>query len=149
MKYIVGDITEQTEGIIMHGCNAKGVMGSGVALSIRKKWPVVYDEYSKLQLGPESLGSIQTVKINDNLWVINAITQNDYGKDGRVYADMSAIRTSFMGALSIAEELGGTLKLPKIGCGLGGLDWDNHVKPILELCMLTAEDVNVEIYSIE
>ena len=29
------------KGIIMHGCNAQGVMGSGLAKDIRERWPAV------------------------------------------------------------------------------------------------------------
>lgn len=32
-------------GILVHGCNCKGVMGSGVAAAIRNRWPDVYKAY--------------------------------------------------------------------------------------------------------
>lgn len=44
-KIIEGDITDVSEGLIVHSCNNTGVMGAGVALAIKKKWPIVYDHY--------------------------------------------------------------------------------------------------------
>ncbi len=38
-KYVSGDIRCVSSGIIVHGCNAQGVMGSGVALALRTTWP--------------------------------------------------------------------------------------------------------------
>ena len=35
IQYKKGDLLSVTKGIIAHGCNAQGVMGSGVALQIK------------------------------------------------------------------------------------------------------------------
>ena len=35
--YKQGDLLEAEEVVIVHGCNAQGVVGSGVALAIRNK----------------------------------------------------------------------------------------------------------------
>ena len=51
------DLLKIDNGIICHQVNAMGKMGAGIALSIRKKWPVVYNDYmiayknNQLQLG--------------------------------------------------------------------------------------------------
>ena len=37
--------------------------------------------------------------------------------------------------------------MPKIGCGLGGLDWDTEVKPIVEK-LSALNQVNVYVYEI-
>ena len=58
------DILSITEGIIGHQVNTQGVMGAGLALKIREKYPQVYEEYRK---NTPSLGNIQVVTINPSL----------------------------------------------------------------------------------
>ena len=47
IEVIKGDVLSIKEGIIVHGCNCQGVMGGGVALSIRNQFPTVYNLYRK------------------------------------------------------------------------------------------------------
>ena len=55
IKVKLGDICSVNSGIIVHGCNAQGVMGSGVAKAIRLKYPQVFEDYKnfKNQFGLE------------------------------------------------------------------------------------------------
>lgn len=39
IEYRKGNLLDITSGVIVHGCNMRGVMGSGVALAIRNKYP--------------------------------------------------------------------------------------------------------------
>ena len=91
MEYINGDITNETSGLIIHGCNAQGRMGSGVALAIKKKWPIVYTMYKKAPTGRNQLGKAQFIRIDDDLAIANLWTQEYFGNDGRVYADKNAV----------------------------------------------------------
>jgi hypothetical protein len=49
--YVSGDALNPVEvkgrKIICHIVNDIGVMGAGIALSIRKKWPIAYNKYSE------------------------------------------------------------------------------------------------------
>ena len=72
INYINKDITTVETGVIVHGVNCQGAMGSGVALAILKKWPTVYSEYKKFPTGSQSLGKIQPIEIEPKqLYVIN------------------------------------------------------------------------------
>ncbi len=44
INYVNGDLFATDIKTIVHGCNAQGVMGSGVAKSIRENFPKAYDE---------------------------------------------------------------------------------------------------------
>ncbi len=96
IKYKVGDVTSPTEKnivIIVHCCNDIGVMGGGVALALRNKWPVVFEKYEewyaddhyqdadslphRAQQHPFVLGQIQFVKVDTLRWVCNLIGQRD------------------------------------------------------------------------
>lgn len=49
LTFVKGDVTNpglNRNTIIVHCCNDRGVMGAGVALALRKKWPQVYSDYT-------------------------------------------------------------------------------------------------------
>lgn len=135
------DLTTVERGIIVHGCNCQGVMGSGVAKALRSKWPQIFTSYKRMCDNCVSrnnlLGGVSMVQINSELHIANAFTQLYYGKDGRKYADPEAIVTALSSVNGFAAGWASTfdvmmdIYLPKIGCGLGGLDWDTEVEPIV------------------
>lgn len=138
IKYQKGDIFMSPNRFILHGCNAQGVMGSGVAKLIREKYPFAYQEYLRLhkEVGL-SLGQAQIVKCRDRT-IINAITQQFYGKDGRRYVSYDAVANS----MRMVEEYlyGETVAMPKIGAGLGGGDW-NVIEAIIESELKTVQPI--------
>lgn len=131
MKVITGDLLT-AKGIIVHGCNCQGVMGSGVAKQIRAKWPVVYDEYKAREyvLGL-FLGNTQIIPVESGVWVVNAMTQECYGKDGLLYVDYDAVREAFRRIKPWAIIHNVPVNFPLIGCGLAGGEW-SVVAPIIE-----------------
>jgi O-acetyl-ADP-ribose deacetylase (regulator of RNase III) len=149
ITYLTKDITTVERGIVAHGCNCQGKMGSGVALAVRKKWPIAYEQYHKLfeeykNVRMKLLGYVQLVDTtngDETLLVANIHTQVNYGHDGRVYADVDAIRQGLTRVIKYAADLKLPLYLPRIGCSLGGLKWDTQVGPILE--QLDHEDVEI------
>ena len=145
MKYINKDITTIDAGIIAHGVNCQGVMGAGVAKAIRDKWPIVYERYKGLPTGAGMLGSAHMVNIVDStLYVFNCYTQVFYGKNGR-FANADAIRKSLDEVFGWASAYFLTIYLPKIGAGLGGLDWKTEVEPIIKELETKYPTVNVAI----
>lgn len=137
--------------VIAHGVNCQGRMNSGVAKQVRAQYPKAYEEYMKLCLTGDSdesfifgrfcgpnranqlLGLSQIVKDKDT-FIANLFTQNFYGKDGAKYADQTSIHTALIHlaySVQYTQSLPKSIAMPKIGCGLGGLDWDSEVEPIL------------------
>ena len=133
INYLKKDITTVDYGIVGHGCNASGGFGSGVAGAIRKKWPIMYEEYQKyFQAGVLELKFVHVVRIKENLYVANMITQQKYGRDGKKYACPQAVENTLSNVVNLAYSYNLPLYVPKIGCGLGGLSWNKDVKPIFE-----------------
>ena len=134
------NILKVPEGVIVQQVNCLGVMGAGLALQIREAHPNVYAEYRQLCFShtPNNfflLGRIQVVPIGDKRWVVNLFGQYDTG--GERATEYSAFIQG-ISALSewvtktgdpLWKNSGGEGKIPilfpyKIGCGLGGGDWD-------------------------
>ena len=131
--YKQGNLLDCEEPIIVHGVNCQGKMGSGVAKSIREKWPVVYDYYAAYLTGganPEMLGKIIIAPIGFGRYVVNAFTQNSYGRNKHiVYVDYTAVRSCFVDLTQAIlrskfadKEVG--VAMPKIGAGLANGDWE-------------------------
>ena len=125
IKYVVGDLLKCSQPVMVHGCNNHGVMGSGVARQIRAAWPHVYDVYhAHYENHGLELGEVVPVQAHDNLMVLNAITQDGFGRDGGVYVKYEAIAQCFQNINHImAYHRYTELALPRIGAGLGGGDW--------------------------
>ena len=142
IHYVKGDVTEASQSIIAHGVNCQGAFGSGVAGAIRKKYPAVREAY--LLHEPKTLGTCQYVNHADKIWV-NAFTQENYGYDGKEYASLVGVAYCFENIAKYMKSHELTeLAMPKIGCGLGGLDWKDVEHLINELL----NEIDVYVYEL-
>lgn len=132
MKIVSQSILTHTEGVIAHGVNCCGVIGKGVALSIREAYPIVAKQYfaqfyQKVQ--PELLGTTQIVEISKELVICNLFCQVYYGKTLHCYndspqqLDYGALDKCLDRVFDLAKGMGRPLGLSKIGCGLAGGDF--------------------------
>lgn len=120
-------------GVVAHGCNCQGVMGAGLAKVLREQYPSIFKEYTTLctNKSPEELlGRAQMVSVSKNLMIANCFTQLSYGRD-KTHAEANAVYDALYSLcdwMKSRREFG-TVYLPKIGCGLGGLNWELDVEP--------------------
>ena len=78
-----------------------------------------------------------------NRIIVNLFAQDRYGSDGKRYTDYNAFR-SCLNNLKQCVPPGETIAFPfKIGCGLGGGDWDKILTIIAEVFW---EEYHVEIW---
>jgi len=141
-----GNILSLSEGIIVQGCNCKGVMGSGIAKSIRDLWDDVYQAYRQhhlkvgLRLGDTvSVAGIHwgqvpvvtrhlakiSAQLPKKLIVVNAMTQDEYGRDPAcVYVDYDGLAAAFARVRVLARDTGLPVHFPLIGCGLANGKWE-------------------------
>lgn len=152
IEYLKKDVTTITEGVIAHGVNCRGVQGAGVASALRRKYPQIFTEYSKIcklhATNPRGmLGLVDLVEISSEpepeLIIANCFTQDTYGREGKRYADPEAVKRSINLAVLVAIGFAVPFYMPRIGCGLGGLEWDGEIEPIISDL---ADRLNVTIY---
>lgn len=129
--YKVGNLLDAPENVIAHGCNAQGVMGSGVAKAIKDAFPQAFrfyhDEYKTNGL---KLGYNYVYRCDGKL-IVNMITQERYGSDTtRRYVDYAAVRACFtqlncdaLYSQIFSETPYDAVAMPLIGCGLGNGSW--------------------------
>lgn len=122
IEYQTGDLFEAGIPVLAHGVNLEGVMGSGIAVEFRKRWPKMYAEYQeRCWTGALKLGRFHEWTAPDkSVTVFNLATQVRRGK----HAGLPSLRDAVEWMLFRAEDLGiEAVAIPRIGAGIGGLDW--------------------------
>lgn len=110
-----------------HGCNCAGAMGKGIAVQFKEKFPEMYLQYKKLcKSGAFALGEVFMYNYGDGM-VFNLGTQQSW----TTQAEISAVDAAIGKMLQLAaENQVKQIALPKIGAGLGKLDWES-VKQVI------------------
>ena len=117
MKVIKGNLLNQ-QGVILHQVNCKRVMGAGIAKQIRSLYPQHYIDYLNT---PQQLGNIVITRISPSLTIIGLFAQDGYGRH-KQYTDYNALEQCLIKVAQLNEQ---HIFAPyKIGCGLGGGDWE-------------------------
>jgi len=133
IEYVKGDLFATHVKTIGHGCNARGIMGSGVARIIREQFPKAFNRYRAEYEKPGGLklGDIIVVPCESKI-IVNAITQETFGRDGRRFVSYDAVAEVMTKINQMFEIYGITeIAMPAIGAGLGGGDW-NVIAAIIE-----------------
>lgn len=127
LKVVNGDMFTATlnqDCVVVHGCNAQGKMGSGVAAVVKKLYPMAELKYrqaykrSGLKLGQVIWAAPELGR--PGVTIANAITQEFYGYGGLKYVDYDAVIIALEEVKKLSN--GKPIHLPFIGGGLGGGD---------------------------
>lgn len=150
MRYVKGNLFDAPEKIIAHGCNAQGVMGAGIAKTIKEKYPDCFKLYQHyhtvygLKLGEMILWN------GPFLTIANLITQNSYGRGSRL-VDYEACAQAFERLASEYDTWEGgktEIAIPKIGAGLGGGSWE-VIEAIIKEVEKNRPNVEFIVYSLD
>lgn len=131
--------------VLLHVCNNKGVMGSGIALEIKNRIPDAYESYEyihkkfSLLLGGNTYGFVD----GTDRFVINMTAQDGYGK-GKRFLNYGALAKCLSIVASGVEYL--KVGIPfKMGSDRAGGDWSI----VLEMIEYFLKDFNVVIFKLE
>jgi O-acetyl-ADP-ribose deacetylase (regulator of RNase III) len=128
-SFVKGDIF-QTEGLRAYGqgCNIAGAMDTGVSVAFKKRWPRMFDEYrQRCEDGRFHLGDVFVWNEGDEV-VYNLAIQQHWKAKSKV----PALARALAKMVKLAEQAGIVrVGLPRLGAGLGGMDW-RRVKSVLE-----------------
>lgn len=136
-SFVVGDLLDPEMDFtdICHGVNLSGVMGAGIAKSIRELYgEEFYEDYKHWCLNENpSLGDYLVGHMEGLPFLWNLATQPTPGPT----ADIDAVVKAFDGMLeSISIESDyAHIGVPQIGCGIGGLQWKEVLPRLIGVAM--------------
>ena len=126
ISYCRGDVTN--ENSFANPVNLVGVMGKGLALTVRRRWPGCDLPYRRACTTGElaSAGVLAWPKPGGG-WIFHTPTKRHW----RQPSDLGFVRVSAASLRAEAERLQvQSVGVPRLGCGLGGLQWTQvHTMP--------------------
>lgn len=158
IKLVKGDLLQSKLPLIAHQTNCLGVMGAGIARSIRNKWHNVFNQYidycKQLNYSRDLLGKCQICQTgyNNTKYVANLFGEYSFTESVAPFenrhTDYDALREAFISLKQQALEMGiKDIGIPsKLGCGLAGGDWNGIVYPMIQEIFNT--DINLYIYQL-
>lgn len=147
INLVQGNLLKQDDvDAIVNTVNCVGVMGKGIALQFKNKWPANYQQYEvackhKLvktgQMFIYDSGGL--VKPN---FIINFPTKDHWRGDSKI----EYIQNGLHDLIHHIRQLNiKSIAIPPLGCGNGGLDWA-EVRPLIEKAFSNIPDVEVRLF---
>ena len=146
IEYTQGNLLEADVEAVVNTVNTVGVMGKGIALMFKERFPANYKAYrAACKAGEVKVGSMFVVpsgELAGPRWIINFPTKQDWRNSTKlewVEDGLKALREF------IAENQVKSIALPPLGCGNGGLDWP-IVRELIEAWLGDLTETRVLVY---
>jgi O-acetyl-ADP-ribose deacetylase (regulator of RNase III)/uncharacterized protein YwgA len=147
IHYQIGNILESSAEALVNTVNTVGVMGKGIALQFKKEFPHNTRKYEEAcKAGTIDIGKLLVVRdlslATGEKIIINFPTK----KDWRRPSEYQYIELGLRDLVKVIKEQSiGSIAIPPLGAGNGGLDWQ-EVKKIMEKHL---SPLSVEVYIYE
>lgn len=146
IEYKSGDLLSSGAEAIVNTVNCVGVMGRGIALQFKKRFPDNFKAYAVACKRGEVIPGKMFVYASEGFlnprYIINFPTK-------RHWRGASTIEDIDSGLIDLARVLKEknikSIAVPPLGCGLGGLNWTD-VKNSIEKALASLTDVRIDIY---
>ena len=145
IEYVRGDLLAARSEALVNAVNCVGVMGRGVALAFKRRFPDNYKAYKDAcdcgELQPGRMFVFETGELVPRL-IINFPTKRHWRHRSRL-VDIEA------GLSTLVDEIERhrihSIALPPLGCGLGGLEW-TKVKPRIHRALDGVADLDTLVF---
>lgn len=125
---------------LAHGVNCIGVMGAGIAAEFKRRWPPMFIAYREACLAGRLVPGSMFSERAGGRWIYNLATQPRPGRCASLLWVESSLKA--MTARAWHDRVK-RIGMPRLGCGLGGLDW-RDVRPLVERAAQHVDIVVVE-----
>jgi O-acetyl-ADP-ribose deacetylase (regulator of RNase III) len=141
-----GNLLDADAEALVNTVNTKGIMGKGIALMFKDRFPANFDAYADACKRNEVRIGEMFVTKNEELfgptWVINFPTKTNW----RVNTRLEWIKEGLNDLLRVIEQNQiRSIAIPPLGCGNGGLDWSS-VRPVILAALEQVEGLNAIVY---
>lgn len=133
IKEMDGNLFLSPAQIRCHQVNCKGVMGAGIAVEAKNRYPGMFQEYQSRckYFGSKNLGDVQFYVSENGTVLANLFGQNEYSR-GQLQTNYDAFEECIQTVYEFAIRYNLSVGFPyKIGCDLAGGDWET-VRGIIE-----------------
>ncbi len=147
--YKQGNIFRESTSALVNPVNTVGVMGKGLALQFKKRYPLNFQLYrtaykaNQLEVGKMFVTEIKGKDIAKLKYIINFPTKEHWRGKSKVSYIEDGLED--LVAIISASDIS-SIALPALGCGLGGLDWEEVKLLIEEKLEEIAEKVEVVVF---
>jgi O-acetyl-ADP-ribose deacetylase (regulator of RNase III) len=131
IEYTTGNLLEADTEALVNTVNTVGVMGKGIALQFKERFPENFKRYADVckrkELVPGKLLVTTEHTLQGDRTIINFPTKTEwFRKSSYTYIEKGLVALAEL----IREQGIQSIALPPLGCGHGGLDW-NKVRPMI------------------
>lgn len=146
INYTTGNLLEAPAEALVNTVNEVGVMGKGVALMFKEAFPESAEVYRRASANKEVRVGHVLVTSNQTLigpkWILHFPTKKHWRNPSRI----EWIRDGLRDLVRIVKEKQiGSIALPPLGCGNGGLEW-GMVRSEIEAAASAMPGVTVIVY---
>ncbi len=141
-----GDLLKDKSEAITNTVNCVGVMGKGIALQFKQRWPRNFKAYADAckhkAIKPGRVFIYDMGQWEEPRYIINFPTKVHWRGDSKIEYIESGLRD----LIAQAERLGiKSIALPPLGCGNGGLEW-REVKRVILDAFKDHPDIQVNLF---
>ena len=139
----IGDLFQSNAQALVNTVNCVGVMGKGIALQFKERFPDMYKDYEqRCRRGEVKLGTPYLYRTLIPPWVVNFPTKDHWRSVSRIHDIIAGLEC----LLAHYKEWGITsLAVPPLGCGQGQLEW--AIVGATLYSYLNRMDIPVELYA--
>lgn len=121
-----GDLLKEKSDAIVNTVNCVGVMGKGIALQFKQRWPKNFREYQvaskRKEVKPGKMFIYDLGEWERPRYIINFPTKVHWRESSK----LDYVEVGLRDLVKQVERLGiKSISLPPLGCGNGGLNWDD------------------------
>lgn len=146
ITYHQGNLLEANVEALVNTVNTVGVMGSGIALMFKERYPANFRAYvAACKTGDVRIGRMfvtETGELYGPRWIINFPTKEHWRHPSRLKWIEDGLRDLVR---VVREHNIRSIALPPLGCGNGGLDW-RDVRPLIAQALALIPDVEAVVF---
>jgi O-acetyl-ADP-ribose deacetylase (regulator of RNase III) len=146
LRFTQGNLLDADVDAVMNTVNTVGVMGKGIALMFKERFPENFTAYNAASKRREVQVGRMFVTASTDLagprWIINFPTKQHWRSPSRLEWIASGLQDL---KSVIAERNIRSIAIPPLGSGNGGLDWAT-VRPMIEAALGGLDGVDVVVY---
>lgn len=147
MKFITGNLLNAKTQAIVNTVNTVGVMGKGIALQFKERFPQNYKAYADAcKKGKVEIGKMfvfnESDLLNEDKIIINFPTKKEWYRKSQYSYIEEGLKDLVK---TIKDNKIQSISIPPLGCGNGGLKWEK-VKSLMVKYLGDLDDVDIFIY---